>query len=328
MQVYKIVAPSQMELVKMDRAAKENEIKVKLKKAVITSTDIAIYQGKGGKFPIVPIGLAVGLVSEASKDSGFRMGERVVISPYVMPENAVLEEEIEFMGCDVDGNLGDYSVVPKDNVFILPEGIPDEEAVFIDYIAMAEKALEKLGVDKKNYVAILGSNTFGIILAQLCMYYQAIPIIIDNNAHKIQIAQNCGIYYTVNSDKEDVIQSVNAITGGNFADCSVFECKEGNSPVNIIPVTKSGGKVGIVSANDYLVTRSTFDVKSICKKQLSLIGINNGYRKIASAINLLVNKAIKFDGFIESRGEFADIPELFKDALENNNKIIKTLISF
>lgn len=328
MQAFRISAAGIMELIKIDRSPTENEIKVKLTKAAITSTDIAIFQGKGSKFPIIPVGLSVGLVSEAAKESGFRMGERVVISPYVMPENADSEDDIECMGCDIDGNLGDYTIVPKDNVYLLPEGVTEDDAVFIDYIAMAEKVLEKLAVDKKHYVAILGANTFGIILGQLCMYYQAIPIIIDGNAHKIQIAKNCGIYYTVNSEKEDVIQSVISITGGNYADCSVFECKEGNSPANLFTLTKSGGRIGIVSANDYVLTRCTFDIKAICKKQLSLIGINNGYKKISSAINLLANKAIKLQDLVEVRGAFIDAPTLFKDAVENNNKVIKSIIVF
>jgi threonine dehydrogenase-like Zn-dependent dehydrogenase len=327
MNAWVLTGPSTFELKTIDREMKPEEVKIKIKKAAITGSDIYLYNGKGGSYPIIPIRLAVGLISETNNNNSFKMGERVVISPYINSKDEN-EDNIKVLGYDVDGLLSDYAIVPVDNVHLLPEGVSDGDAIFTEYIALAMNVISRLHINKMKYVVILGSNAFGIIMAQLCIYYQAIPIVIDNNAEKLALASKSGIYYTINSNKEDVLQSVTSITGGNMADYTIYECREGRAFNNIYNFTKNGGYIGIVSTNDMISSKFNIDLKLIFKKQLTLVGINNGSKEISSAINIIANKVLVLDKLIDLEGDYENVPELFKLSSDLTESVVKSVVNY
>lgn len=327
MNAWVLTGPNTFEFKNIDREMKPNEVKVKIKKAAITSNDIYLYNGKGGNYPLIPIRLAVGLISENNGNSGFKMGERVVISPYILQEDKN-EDNFKVLGYDVDGLLSDYAIVPNDNVHLLPEGVSDSDAVFTEYIALAMSVISRLHINKMKYVVIIGSNTFGIITAQLCIYYQAIPIIVDNSAEKLALAKKSGVYYTVNSAKEDAVQAVTSITGGNMADYTIYECREGRAYNNIYNYTKNGGFIGIVSTNEMISSKFNIDLKLIFKKRLTLVGINNGIKDISSAINIIANKVLILDKLIDLEGDYENVPELFKLSSDLTESVVKSVVNY
>lgn len=324
MQIWYVNSLKQMECKKVERGITEKEIKVKLTKAAITSNDLSIFDGKSKVYPRIPIGMAVGLVSEAPHDTGRRIGERVLISPYIDDEEG---SGYKIMGHDIDGVLGDYCVVPKGCVYLLPDGVSELDACFTNYIAIALRIIEELDIDKTQYVVILGSNTLGIILAQLCIYYQAVPIIIDDNAQKLSKAEQCGIYYTINSSEYDAEEQVNSITGGNLADYTIFECKQGYKSKGITNYAKMCGKLAMVSTNHLVSDKWTIDINAIVKKQLKVVGVSDGYKCIDSAINILANQILVLSPLVDTEGEFEDVPSLFERGLENKLDLIKTIIN-
>ena len=52
-----------------------------------------------------------------------------------------------------------------------------------------------LGVDAGLKTILIGAGNLGIILAQVMMYYQIVPIIIDNDDKNLETARSAGIYY-------------------------------------------------------------------------------------------------------------------------------------
>ena len=144
---------------------KEGEVKVKLARVAMSSTDLAFFADEKHSF-YVPGHSAVAHVSEADEDSGLKLGSRVVISPYLnVVEHGA--ETVKTMGVDVDGLLQDFACLPQENVFALPDGIDDEEAIFAEYIAMGNKVFASLDSEKGDYIVIVGASTLGLILGQL-----------------------------------------------------------------------------------------------------------------------------------------------------------------
>ena len=75
--------------------------------------------------------------------------------------------------------------------------------MFIYDISIALSIIDKLHVEKGEHVAIIGGTLFANILAQVVAYYQAVPIIIDDNEENLKLAKKCGVYYVSNSQKAE-----------------------------------------------------------------------------------------------------------------------------
>lgn len=284
-------------------------VKVKITRTIISETDVALYSGKDGdKLPVVPCRIATGLVSEADDTSSFHKGERVLLSPY-------LANKVHGLTCN--GFLRDYAIVPEEYLISLPEGITDDEAVLSDYVALASSCLDVVGIKEHQYIAILGTGTFSLILAQLSAYYRAIPILVGKNEENLQFAEDMGISYRINSDNQDVQQKIMEITSGEMANCTVFECVQGINPQLALSLTADRGKVCITGFSAY-TNRLSVDIRSILNKELNVVGVSSGREAIMSAINLLANKVIDVDGIVTNRVNFEDAGEVFAKLSEGD----------
>lgn len=330
MREWQIIAKEKMVIVeKTGDQPRENEIKVKVTKASITSTDIALYLEKSDMpFPIIPSRIAAGLVSEASITSGYKKGTRVLLSPYLIGKNQQNNSSspTKVLGLDANGFLADFVIIPEANVYPLPDGVSDEEALFVEYIALGVKTIEALNINKQEYVAIFGANALSNIIAQLAIYYKAIPIIIDKDEEKLKVAEKSGIYYTINSDKENFKNKVKEITGGKYANSTVFACRATQDPPQAFEITAYGGKVGIIGYNRYL-NKLNADLRPILLKRLSVIGINSGVGQIDTALNLLANRAISVTQLINKSIDFEEAEAYFKESSEFQDKYLKIIVN-
>lgn len=322
MKVWKIVGPKTLSMEEEQGELRPDYIKVKVIKLGLTGTDIAVYEGKTDiSLPIVPGRIATGVVSEVNPGSSFRKGERVLLSPYIKDK----KDRLLTRGLNVDGYLADYVVLPESCVYALPESITEDMGVFTEYISIAAGLTDKLNLKREQYVAILGADALGLIFAQLAIYYQAIPIIVDRSEKKLAEAAKFGIYYRINSAKQDAAKRIRQITCGKMADCTVFECLSSQQPQLAFSLTAEGGKVGIVGY-DRFVSKLNADIAAIMGRQLSVVGINNGAADINTAINLLANDVVKVDDIADKTVDFLASPDVFTELADEENNYLKILI--
>lgn len=300
----------------------EGEVKVKLARLAVSSQDMSHCAGEGKDSVIVPGHSAVALVSEADEDSGLKLGSRVVISPYIhAKEHGV--DVVKTMGVDIDGLLCDFACLPLENIFALPDGVSDEEAVFAEYIAMGNNVFEALDCEKGDYVVILGASTLGLIISQLAVYYQCVPILIDLDAEKLILAQKWGVSYTLNPTYDNLERRVEQITGGRMSEAAIFagEHVDINTAIRLV---KSEGNV--IIAGYATRAKHAIDACSILKKQLKIKGVCNGQGEMSSAINLLANKVIKTEGLVGATANFDEIPVVVENCVKYPYQFAKIMI--
>lgn len=314
---------SGVNLVESSPVRKPGEVKLKLLKVALSAFDLRYLSTTEGSHPKVPGHSAVAYVSEADEDSGLPLGSRVAISPFVEVEEHGVHT-VKTMGVDVDGLLSDFICVPAQNVFPLPDGIPDEEAVFVDYIAMGNRALEELNSGKGDYVVIVGASTLGLILCQLANYYQLVPILVDLDDDKLKLAKSWDVIYTLNPTFEDLERKVEEITGGRMCEAAMF-AGEGMGFNAALRLVKKKGEVIIAGYSFH--KKHQVDMDTILKKQLNIKGVCNGVGEVPSAINILANRFIRTDGFIGGHAEFDNIPRLTEDCAKYPMKHGKILVS-
>lgn len=298
----------------------EGEVKVKVSKALLDNTDLNLLKGDGNRYPITPSHIAIGNVSEEYPDYGLKFGEKVLISPYNVTDkaedkNVYIAPDVDTMGVDLDGFLKDFVAVDRENIFLLPDTVNDKKALFVEDIALGVKIFSELDIDKGETVVIIGGSAMSILLCELAIYYQAIPILIDSDSTRLTIAMDMGVYYTINPQESEVLGQILSFTSGRMADYVIYDPTT-NTPLQpALQYSRRGGKIAIAGHNKANVN---VELSKLLQKQLQLIGINNGYGEIATAINLIATdsidtsfiqtKDIKFDEVDKVLSEYKELP--------------------
>lgn len=323
MKAWQIENENDVKLVDTLNNKSDGQIKLKVGKVSLTSCDINYFIKKEGGVKI-PGHSAVAYVSETDDDGEMKLGARAVLSPFVRAEEHGVSV-IKIMGVDIDGLLSDFVCVPEENVYVLPDGISDEDALFAEYIALGIKMFSGIDTQKGDYIVIAGANTLGLILAQLAIYYQTVPILIDLDADKLKLAANFGVYYTLNPTYDNLERKVEEITGGRMSEYAMFvgECMSFSASLRLL---KDGGEAVI---GGYMsLQKHQIDTDIMLKKHLTVKGISDGDGEMASAVNLLANKIIRTDGIINGKSTFEKFPEIVKECAEYPYKYNNILISF
>lgn len=314
----------------------ENCVKVKITCSTISPTDKSVFEGKlsADKLPLIVGRQCVGMVTEVGENVlNVVRGDRVAVDPYGFCKQcanckAGKQNECEKMltyGVDEDGFMRDFVVVGSDDVYKLPDRVRDEDAAFIDHIAISLAALNKITPEKGEHIVIVGANVVGIILAQVAMYQQAVPILVDTREDKLALAEELGVYYTVNSVDSNVQKKIFSLTGGRMAD-SVAHIASSQLPFSLsLEYVRRGGKTVIVDWGD-AEDDNNVSMKPVLSKQLSLYGVNNGAKNIPSAINMLANRTVSVERLVSKEIPFAEVGKYIKEQTEMPDKYIKILV--
>ena len=327
MKAWHIENLNRIKLVESVLPKREGEIKLKMSKVAISSTDFAYFaageEDEHGKSVVVPGHSAVAYVSSEDSAAGLKLGARVVVSPFVRYEEHGVAK-VKVLGVDTDGLLVDFASVPEENVYALPDGVPDDEAIFAEYIALGNNVLNSMEAGKGDFVVIVGASTLGLVLSQLALYYQMIPILVDLDAEKLALAASWGVYYLLNPTYDNLERRVEEITGGRMAEASVY-VGDGVPFDCAFRLVKDKGEV-VVSGYSVRAGHNA-DVADILAKQLRVIGVADGYGEMSSAINLLANRIVKTEGLIGARIGFDEVPEMVEQCAEYPYQYNKILIT-
>ena len=308
--------------------------KVKITKALVTLSDVLRYTGEVRVENVVLGSYGIGVVSEVGSNFfDMKKGSKVYIEPtrncgecFNCKSNDEFNcTDIQFAGSDYNGFLRDFISEKTSNLYILPESIPDKEALYVGKVALALSIIDRLNVEKGDHIAIIGGTTLGIILSELLIYYQAVPILIDDDKDNIAKAKKSGVYYAL-SDETKWLKDVTSITGGRMAKGVVCMSDSGISPKHAFSVASFGAPVVFSGTTHY---NSSLSFLTALKKQLVLMFVNSGYGNTAASINLLANKAIDFSGITTEISTYKEVPMLFNklsEKLNNNEKIPDVIV--
>ncbi len=315
-------------------SAVNNLTKVKILKSLVTLSDFLKYSGEIDCENVVLGSYGIGIVSETDTNLfGLEKGSHVYIEP-TLPcgecyncKNGFENKCTDLLtaGEDFDGFLRNFANVDPARLFLLPESVSDFDALFIGHISLALAVYDKLDIKKGDYVAIIGANNFGNILAQLLIYYQAVPIVMTMNDENVQIAKDSGVYYVLG--KEDNWQKeVSSITGGRMTNKVVYiaDCN--------IPATKAFSLASFnagVAFTGVSYKNSPISFNQAIKKQLDIHCINNGYGNTAASINIIANKAVNLSHLKLDATTYDEVPETFSKMnkqYEKDNFVYETVV--
>ncbi len=289
-----------------------DKVKVKVTKALLSESDVAVYSGAlKVKAPFIPGRFAIGQVTEANADSFIKKGERVYLSG--ITEDETSPDGLRIAGETADGFYRDFVLAGVDDVYPLPSSVSDEAAFLIDAIAMAEHVVDEMHVDVGQHILVLGGGLYGNILCQILIYHRAVPILADNNADRLARAKRSGIYYTFPND-ETLKKNVFEATGGKLADGAVYLAFANRcEPSVLFPLVKRDAYVAFCS----LMGKTLHvNLEYALKNNVTIKGITESREFVSTAINLLANKAVNFSEFPFKSFREEELPKLMEKYAE------------
>lgn len=323
-----IKAKNQLELITKREAFDDiDSVKIKVKKALLTSEDFQTLEGDpNAVYPIIPARTGIGVVTEINSEKPvFSRAERIFPHPEVPCRNCFKCAEgkedaciaLSIAGKNSDGFLRDFAVSSMHDVSSLPPSISDNDALFIDHIALCVNVLEAIDMHATEHIIIVGGDILGIILAQLVKYYQGVPILVDNNDDNIITAQNSGIYYTIYADSK-LEKNAADVTGTRLSNKIVYMTGSGLNPDIALKIASTNSTVCFAG---FATPSAKINLTNALLKNLQFRCVTNGFGAISPAINLLAIKAVDLGVFsIPSVGQeeaVAKITEMAKTTKKN-----------
>ncbi|MDQ1280152.1 MAG: hypothetical protein QG670_1415 [Thermoproteota archaeon] len=158
------------------------------------------------------------------------------------------------------------------SVLEFPSNVSYEEAPFI--IPLAENihsVLDQAQCKFGDTILIAGAGQMGLMQMNAAMWTGATVIATDMNESRLELAKEFGATYTINPAKENVVDAVRKITGGNMADCSVATL---GNPVVIkqaLDVTRNSARI-VIFGGAPTGTIMQFDPNDIHYTEKILVG--------------------------------------------------------
>ena len=175
------------------------EALIKVLMAGICQTDIEITKGYMN-FQGIPGHEFVGVVEAA--DSGSLIGKRVVGEINCACRACDNCTAGRYNHCTKRSVLGiagrhgafaEYLTLPELNLHLIPDAIPDEEAVFVEPLAACYRILEQVPVAKDSRVLVIGDGRMGLLCAQVMKTACADVTVLGKHEKKLSLLKGLGI---------------------------------------------------------------------------------------------------------------------------------------
>lgn len=92
-----------------------------------------------------------------------------------------------------DGAFAEYLSLPPLNLFVVPDGIPDRAAVFVEPLAAACEILEQVEVTPSHRVIVLGDGKLGQLIARVLATTGCRLTLVGKHPDKLKLATSAGI---------------------------------------------------------------------------------------------------------------------------------------
>jgi L-iditol 2-dehydrogenase len=190
-------------------------------------------------------------------------------------------------------------VVQNRGVVPIPDGVPFEQAAFVEPVNTVLKGVKLLNLQPDDTVLVIGQGPIGLMHAALAKRIGARVLTSDLFPERHAIAARFGLTNPIHAGEEKVVDRVFTETDGRGAD-SVILAVGGNALIRTaMDAARPGGKVMLFAQTQH--GEATIDPAAVCVDEKTLLGSYSSSFPILDEVTSLV-----FDGY---RGGF-DLTQL------------------
>ncbi len=197
-----------------------------------------------------------GIIAAVGKGvAGISEGDRVVVQCVVgcgccascdagLPNHCLRRRMI---GNDLDGGFAEFTSVPGNSIYTVPDGISLESIALLQPFAIATYALELAGIKPGDRVGVWGVGQIGMSIIQIVQLAGAtVEFAVGRDRTRLQAARNIGAAHTVSVNDTDAGEFLRQKFGNDKVDV-VFEVS-GNvlAVTSSFPLLSKCGKVVVI----------------------------------------------------------------------------------
>ena len=294
-----------------------DDVLIQVEVTGICGSDVEVYNGiyPEMKFPVIMGHETSGTVAKLGENvTKFKIGDRVTPEPswgcgkcyfcknskyFYSTSNHCIDPQR--LGRSVGGSFAEYTAVPADVVYLMPDNVTFDEAQSNTTLACACHGFRRSNIAIGDVVLVLGTGHLGLLAVQVAKAYGAGKVIaVDIVDKKLEMARDLGADVTINPNKEDTVKRVLELTDDIGPDIVAEATGLPDVFKTAIATVKPTGRVmqfGIAAPP------GTFGLNAIrlMYKEIELVGTASGRGCYPTALNLLSTGRVKVDRFITHR---------------------------
>jgi alcohol dehydrogenase len=207
------------------------------------------------------------------------------------------------------GAMAEYLTLPERNLHVVPEGLPLEQAVFVEPLAAACEVLEQVAIPAGAEVAVLGDGKLGLLVAQTLAARGTRVHLFGRHRHKLRIAEKAGVTGELrrarlpNAAYDYVVDATGSPEGMGQA----------------VSMCRPRGTV-ILKSTVHGATR--FEAPPVIVNEVTLVGSRCG--PFEPAIELLATRRVQVADMISERFPLDQAPAAFRRAQQKG--VLKVLL--
>ena len=236
----------------------------------------------------------------------FGVGDRVMAYHHIPCEHCYYCRKGTFAQCEVykkvgctagfeasGGGFAEYirvmDWIVQGGLVKIPDGVPFEQAAFIEPTNTCFKAVEMLRLQRDETVLVIGQGPIGVTLGALAKRTGATVLTSDLYTERHAVAANFGLNRPLDAHS-DVVAAAKAATEGRGADVCLVAVG-GNALIQVaMDAVRPGGRVMLFAATQH--GEAPFDPAAVCMDEKTLMGSYSSSVAINDAVATMV-----FDGY-------------------------------
>ena len=209
------------------------------------------------------------------------------------------------------GTMAEYCTLPAVNLYEVPDGVSDSQAVFTEPLAAAWNILEQVHIDPADRVLLLGDGKLGQLCAQVLRLSGCDLTVVGKHAAKLELLQKF-----------------------NLRTCLLQEWleRQGQEPAYDIVVEATGRADGLQQAvravrprgtivlKSTVAERSQIDLSLIVVHEIKIVGSRCG--RFAPALRALQSGLVQVDGLTGAVYSLEEGVEALAEAARSSLKVL------
>lgn len=275
---------------------------------------------------------------------GWKAGERVAVYHHVPDRTSWYSQRGLYAQCPqykrtgvtagfepAGGGFSQYVrvmpwIVEGHGLVRIPEGVPFDEALFVEPVNTCLKGVRMLDLDEEHVVLVAGLGSVGLILQQLAIREGARVIAADPLAGRRRIAQQLGAVRTVDPRTEDVHAVCLALTEGRGADRAIVAAVGAGPVRDAIRATRPGATI-LLFAQTHRGDEVAVDVGDLCIDEKRVVGSYSASVDLADeAAEVVFTRAIDLRTLVTHRLPLSDTPRALALAATPADDVLKVIV--
>jgi 2-desacetyl-2-hydroxyethyl bacteriochlorophyllide A dehydrogenase len=266
-------------------ALQAGQVRLAVSHVGICGTDYHIFEGKHPflQYPRVMGHEISARVVEAGPDSILRIGELVIVNPYIACGRCIACRKgkpnccmaIQVLGVHTDGAFCDEIIVPESNVYPAG-GLTPEQAATVEFLAIGAHAVRRAGHADGSRALVIGAGPIGLGTALFARIAGFAVTLADVSEERLATARDRFGFESSLLAGDEALAAAMILTDNEGFD-AVFDATGNARSMNAaLPFVAHGGALVFVSV---VKDEISFHDPEFHKREMSIIGSRNALRE-------------------------------------------------